>query len=74
MTNKETIDEAVQGSIDKLFEDLKDEFKIEHGDITPEQMDKLEKCQDELSDLALEWVESNIPKKLKPLFDSMRGD
>jgi len=74
MTNKETVDEGVQGSLDALFHQLKDEFKIENGDISPEQMDRLEKIQDKLSDLCLEWVESNIPKKLKPLFDSMKGN
>lgn len=74
MTNKETVDEGVQGSLDCLFDDLKDEFNLENGDISPNQMERLEKIQNDLSDLVLEWVEQNTPKKLKPLFDSMRGD
>lgn len=74
MTNKEAIDEAVGDSMDELFNTLVEEFNLENGDIAPEQMITLEKCQDDLSDLLLAYVEQNIPKKLKPLFDSMRGD
>ena len=73
-TNKETVDQAVQTSLDKLFDDLTGEFNLTTGDISPEQMEKLAECQDKLSDLVLEWVEQNIPKKLKSLFDSMRED
>ncbi len=74
MTNKETVDEAVQESFEKLFEALIEEFQIKTGDVSPEQMEGIEDVQDKLSKLCLEWVEQNIPKKLKPLFDSMRGD
>ena len=74
MTNKEVVDEGVQASLDCLFDDLKDEFNLENGDISPNQMERLEKIQDDLSDLVLEWVEQNTPKKLKSLFDSMRED
>jgi hypothetical protein len=74
MTNKETIDEGVQGILEELFQDLAGEFNLPNGDIAPEQMERLEKIQDDLSDLCLEWVEQNTPKKLKPLFDSMKGD
>lgn len=74
MTNKETIEQAVQTSLDGLFEDLSEEFNLPTGDISPNQMQLLEAIQDQLSDLVLEWVEQNTPKKLKPLFDSMKGD
>ena len=74
MNNKETVDQGVQDVIEELFQDLAGEFNLPHGDISPNQMQRLEKIQDDLSDLVLEWVEQNTPKKLKPLFDSMKGD
>ena len=74
MTNKETIDNAIQESLDYLAEALSEEFNLDTGDISPEQMEQFELIQNGLSKLMLEWVEQNTPKKLKPLFDSMKGD
>lgn len=74
MTNKETVDEAVQEKLEELFDELNIEFKLDSGDISPGQMIQLEAIQNQLSALYLEWVEQNVPKKLKPLFDSMKGD
>jgi hypothetical protein len=74
MTNKEVISQGIQDSFDELFVDLSGEFELESGDISPEQMIRLESIQYELSKLCLEWAEQNTPKSLKPLFDSMRED
>lgn len=74
MTHKETIDEAVHTSIEKLIEDLKEEFQLKTGDISFSQTELLEQAEEVLSKVMLTWVTENMPKKLKPLFDSMRGD
>ena len=74
MSNKETVDNAIQESLDSLAEALSEEFNLDTGDISPEQMEQFELIQNGLSKLMLEWVEQNTPKKLKPLFDSMKGD
>tara|TARA_R110001606_G_scaffold268633_1_gene417349 strand:- start:2631 stop:3020 length:390 start_codon:yes stop_codon:yes gene_type:complete len=63
MTDKEAIDEAVQESLDDLFSELVDEFHLENGDISPNQMQKLESIQDELSQLLLAYVNQNIIKR-----------
>jgi hypothetical protein len=63
MTDKEAVDEAVQESLDDLFSELVDEFHLENGDISPNQMQKLESIQDELSELLLAYVNQNIIEK-----------
>ena len=63
MTDKEAVDEAVQESLDDLFSELVDEFHLENGDISPNQMQKLESIQDELSQLLLDYVNQNIIKR-----------
>lgn len=74
MTNKEAIDEQVQDSFDFIFSELVDEFHLENGDISPNQMQKLESIQDELSQLLLEYVKQNLPEWMKPLFENMELD
>lgn len=63
MTDKEAVDEAVQESLDDLFSELVEEFHLVYGDISPNQMQKLESIQDELSQLLLDYVNQNIIEK-----------
>lgn len=63
MTAKEIVDDQVNESFEFIFDELKDMFKLSSGDISPNQVQRLEKFQDDLSDLVLEWVEQNSPKK-----------
>jgi hypothetical protein len=74
MTNKEAIDKQVQDSFDFIFDELKDEFHLQTGDISPEQMQTLMKCQEDLSILLLEYVKQNLPEWMKPLFENMELD
>ena len=68
MTNKETVDEAVQESFEKLFEALIEEFQIKTGDVSPEQMEGIEDVQDKLSKLCLEWVEQKAKNEGKNFY------
>lgn len=74
MIDKEAIDKQVQDSFDFIFDELKDEFHLQTGDISPEQMQTLMKCQEDLSILLLEYVKQNLPEWIKPLFENMELD
>jgi hypothetical protein len=63
MTAKEIVDDQVNESFEFIFDELKDMFELSSGDISPNQVQRLEKFQDDLSDLVLEWVEQNSPEK-----------
>jgi hypothetical protein len=46
--------------IDKVFVDLHAKNDTKHGDITPQQLLRLNELKDELADLMTEQVEQNL--------------
>ncbi len=56
---KKEISEHVEIQVDLLFESVCEEFDLKYGDITPDQMGKLDQIQDNLTDLLVEFVTQN---------------
>ncbi len=56
---KKEISEHVEIQVEFLFESVCEEFDLKYGDITPDQMGKLDQIQDNLTDLLVEFVTQN---------------
>tara|TARA_R110000803_G_scaffold45305_1_gene95516 strand:- start:1504 stop:1683 length:180 start_codon:yes stop_codon:yes gene_type:complete len=56
---KEVISQHAEIQVDLLFESVCEEFDLKYGDITPNQMNKLNQIQDDLIDILVEFVTQN---------------
>ena len=56
----DTIKNTIDTNIDKMFTDLVGEYELKHGDISPEQVLKLEDIKELLGDLLGDYVHQNI--------------
>ena len=56
---KEVISEHIEIQVEFLFDSVCEEFDLKYGDITPDQMGKLDQIKDDLTDLIGEFVTQN---------------
>lgn len=60
MLTTDTIAEAIETNINKMFTEVAREYELKYGDIAPEQVAKLDDIKQDLADILGDYVHQNI--------------
>ncbi len=56
---KDQIESIVNYHIDNIFSELVEEYKLNYGDISPEDQFELDNCTDKITKIMVTYVNSN---------------
>jgi hypothetical protein len=60
ITNKDDIADIVSEGVDEIFNTVSDKYKLEYGDVSPEEVMKLKEIKKQLSVLVHGYVKNNF--------------